>query len=99
MSGTLRDDLFVPKQLVGAFGLGPMRLSPAVKIRRRTCVSAAVRRRCHAVRHSCVCGAVPRRRESEGRLVVLPLHPLLYQTATYQIVWHVPLVRRRARTG
>lgn len=46
------EDCFVPKQLGRALDLGAVRLSPAAMVRRRARLSAAVRLRCHAVRHS-----------------------------------------------
>lgn len=49
---TLRGDAFVPKQLGWTPGLGAVRLSPAAMVRRCVRLSAAVCRRCHAVRHS-----------------------------------------------
>lgn len=52
-------DCFVPKQLGWASDLELECPSPAAMVRRRPHLSAAVRRRCHAVRHS---AALPRSR-------------------------------------
>jgi hypothetical protein len=52
VGGTLRDDYFVPKQLGVPDVLGLLRLSPALMVRWRPQLFAAVRRGCHAVRHS-----------------------------------------------
>lgn len=49
---TLGDDLFVPKELGWALDLGRLFLSPAALVHRRPRLSAAVRRRCLAVRHA-----------------------------------------------
>lgn len=59
VGGILHDDLFVPKQLGWGWRLGLVWLSPAVMVRKRSRSSAAVRLRCHAVRHSpgAACGA------------------------------------------
>lgn len=71
---TWHGDLFVPKQLMCELYLGPVCLSPALMVRRRSRLFAAVRRRCHAVRHSLVylgqppsnCGFRPGRGASDG---------------------------------
>lgn len=62
MGRTLRDDLFVPKQLGWAPDLGLVCLSPAGMVHECAWLFAAVRLRCHAVRHS------PWRRSGRGLL-------------------------------
>lgn len=51
-SVALHADRFVPKQLGRASDLAPLCLSPPAMVHRCAGLSAAVRRRCHAVRHS-----------------------------------------------
>lgn len=63
VTGTQRAlGLFVPKELCWALDLRLVCLSPAATVRRRPRLFAAVRRRCHAVRHS-----RPSTRPPEGR--------------------------------
>lgn len=73
MDRILRDDLFVPKQLRWALDLESLRLLPAATVHRRPRLSAGVRRRCHAVRHS---PGIPRRRLRGWRQLAAVLHRL-----------------------
>ena len=52
--GPSGDDFFVPKQLGWGRCLGLVRLSTGLMVHGSSCSSAVVRRRCHAVRHSCL---------------------------------------------